>query len=47
MFLCDILKKKVCNAIVTPEKRYLLRHTDLKIARKNWIFSKYNIMQIW
>ena len=36
--------KKACNAIAVPEKRYLLRHSDLKIAHQNWIFSKYYIL---
>ena len=40
------LEKKTCNAIAIPEKKYPLRHFDLKIARNNWIFSKYD-MQIW
>ena len=46
MFRCEILGKKLGDAIAVPEKKYLLRHSDLKIAYKNWMFSKYDIMQI-
>ena len=45
-FRQNIFGKKVSNAISIPEKRYLLCDSDLKNAHKNWIFSKYDIMQI-
>ena len=30
--------------VIFLEKRYALRHYESKIAHKNWIFSKHNIM---
>ena len=40
------LEKKRAMRLPSQKKRYLLQHADLKIALKNWIFSKYDIMLI-
>ena len=46
---CDFFKNKsdnsIFDAIAITEKRYLLRHSNIIIAYKNWIFSKYDILQ--
>ena len=41
------LEKKRAMLLSSHNKRYLLRHSDSKIAHKNWNLSKYDIMQIW
>ena len=40
------LEKKRAMRLPSHNERYLLRDSDLKIAHKNRIFSKYDIMQI-
>ena len=40
------LEKKRAMLLPSQKKRNLLHDSDLKIAHKNWIFSKYNVVQI-
>ena len=40
-------KEKHAMRLPSHNKWYLLPQSDLKISHKNWIFSKYDIMQIW
>ena len=46
-FYVIILEKKRAMRLPHPPKRYLLRRSDLKIPQKNWIFSKYDIINTW
>ena len=55
VFRCDYLVryfwnksgKGVLDSIAIIENRHILRHSNQKIAHKNWIFFKYDLMRIW